>query len=322
MRLGPVNLMAGLALIGASLAPALVRLAITPADAEAVTGGDRPGQVLVGDLPRTFLIHAPDRPPPPGGFPLVLAFHGGGGQAPSMARLTRLDVEADQRGFIVVYPNGIDRHWNDGRASIKRKVDDIGFVAALLDQVEQTYPVDRGRIYATGMSNGAIFAERVGCDLSDRVAAIAPVAGTLASELAPSCRPARPVSVLQVGGAADPIMPFGGGGVAAFGGRGEGGTVLSAVATAEHWARMDGCGPPSADTALPPIAPPDGTSAHERRYGPCRAGTSVRLVTIEGGGHAWPGGPQYLPRLFIGASSRQFDATREVVDFFLSQPPH
>ena len=275
----------------------------------------------IGGVTRSYVLHLPTPWPakPP---PVVLAFHGGGGTGRRMAGLAGLDPLADRRGFIVAYPDGIDRHWNDGRSTIKRKIDDVGFVAALLDEFERSYKIDRARVYATGISNGAMFSERLGCELDGRIAAIAPVAGTMPADLAGACRPSAPVSVLQIGGTADPIMPFDGGAVADFGGRGEGGTVLSDARSAALWAGLDRCPPPAAPTILPPIAPPDGTSVSRTIWAPCAGGARVVQLAIQGGGHTWPGGPQYLPKLIIGPVSHQLDTTAAIVDFFLATPGH
>ncbi len=281
--------------------------------------GDAPVKVLVDELPRTYLIHVPATAPA-GGFPVILVFHGGGGQATGVIRLTRLDPLADRRGFLAVYPNGIGRHWNDGRSTIRNKSDDVRFVDVILDDLARRYPVDPARIYATGISNGAMFTERLGCERSGRFAAIAPVSGTLPADMAPSCRPAQPVSVLQIGGTADPIMPFNGGAVADFGGWGEGGLVLSVPDTVERWALADGCAPPAPPVALPPIKPADGTSVTQQIFAPCRSGKQVVVLTINGGGHTWPGGFPYLPARIIGPVSHQLDASEAIVDFLLSQP--
>ena len=281
---------------------------------------DRSGQVRVDGIVRTYSIHVPDRARPPGGFPVILAFHGGGMDGARMKRLTQFDGLADQRGFIVIYPDGTDKHWNDGRSTIRNKQDDVRFVSLLLDQVEGDHAVDRARVFATGISNGALFAERLGCELSRRIAAIAPVAGTMPRDLAPGCRPARPVAVLQIDGTADPIMPYNGGGVADFGGRGEGGQVLSVADTAALWARLNGCGPRGTPQALAPLAPLDQTKVVRMAYQRCHPNGAVTVLTVVGGGHAWPGGSQYAPRRFIGLVSQQIDASRMTVDFFLSQP--
>jgi len=281
---------------------------------------DRAAQLDVAGTARSYALHVPDRAAPADGFPLVFAFHGGGMQGEGMRRMTRLDAVADERGFIVVYPDGVDKHWNDGRATIRNPQDDVGFVAALIARIARDEKIDRGRIYATGISNGALFAERLGCELSATIAAIAPVAGTLPADIAPDCRPARPLAVLQIDGTLDPIMPFGGGMVADFGGRGEGGQVLAVAATAAFWARANGCGAADAPQPLAPVAPPDRTRIVRTNYGGCPAGAAVTLLTIIGGGHAWPGGPQYARPAVIGKASGQLDASRAIVDFFLAQP--
>lgn len=276
--------------------------------------------VQVAGKERTYAVHVPATPPPAGGFPLVLAFHGGGMEGQAMPRLTRFDAVADARGFIVVYPDGVDGHWNDGRSTIRNPQDDVGFVATMIDRLRQRYRIDAGRIYATGLSNGALFAERLGCDLAQQIAAIAPVAGTMPADMAGQCHPVRPVAVLQIGGTADPIMPFGGGAVADFGGRGEGGRVLSFAETGSFWARSNGCANLGMPQALPVNAPLDRTRVTSAAYTSCPAGGAVQLLTVHDGGHTWPGGPQYARRLAVGLASRQIDASATIADFFLAQP--
>lgn len=282
---------------------------------------DRTEQVPVGGRTRTYTVHVPDGSPPQSGFPVVLAFHGGGGQGARMRRLSGLDALADARGFIAVYPDGIDGHWNDGRSTIRNPQNDVGFIVALLNQVAATMPVDQGRIYATGLSNGALFAHRLACDLSQSIAAVAPVAGTLPTDLGARCQPTRPVAMLQISGTADPIMPFEGGRVADFGGRGEGGQVLSVAKTAASWARWNGCGNPGREEALPTRAPLDLTRVMRTRYTHCPTSGPVTVLTVVEGGHTWPGGPQFAPAFLVGAVSRQIDTSQAITNFFLSLPP-
>jgi polyhydroxybutyrate depolymerase len=282
---------------------------------------DLPGQVRVAGTLRTYTLHVPDAAAPRRGFPLVFAFHGGGMQGEGMRRMTGLDAVADARGFMVVYPDGADGHWNDGRATIRHPQDDVAFVSAMIDQLGRGRRVDRKRIYATGISNGALFAQRVGCALSRRVAAIAPVAGTLAADLAPACKPARPVAVLQIGGTADPVMPFKGGAVADLGGRGEGGSVLSVIDTISFWTRANGCGVPDVPQVLPPVAAHDPTRISRTRYSDCARGGAVTLLTVVGGGHTWLGSHAPEQPAITGPLSRQLDASTAIADFFLAQPP-
>jgi polyhydroxybutyrate depolymerase len=298
--------------------PAALLIAATmllPAAARA----DANRTIDVAGLQRSYVIHLPPATAS-APHPLLLMFHGGGGSGKGMARLTRIESVADRAGFIVVYPDGIDHHWNDGRATIKHKVDDVGFIARLIDSLGHEYAIDRSRVAVAGISNGAVFAERLGCDLADRIAVVAAVSGTLAADYASRCHPARPVSILQFDGTADPIMPYAGGHVADFGGRGEGGDVLSVDATAAFWSRMDGCGAGSHDQSLPVSVRFDPTRVTLASSGPCRDGTAVRVYSITGGGHTWPGGMQYLPRFIIGRGTRQIDASDIIVHFVRKHP--
>jgi polyhydroxybutyrate depolymerase len=281
---------------------------------------DQSGELRVGAVTRSYLMHTPSRRPPDGGYRVILAFHGGGGRGAKMVNLMKLDPLADANGIIVVYPDGLGGHWNDGRSSIKTKSDDVGFVTALLDDVEKRYPVNPSKVFAVGISNGAVFTERLGCELSDRIHAIAAVSGTMAAELAPACHPTHPISVLQISGTADPVMPYEGGHVRQFLGTGEGGTVLSAADTVGLWAHSDSCPPPSASETLPQVGEPDRTSIVRQTHSQCRSSAVVTLLTVQGGGHAWPGGRQVAPRIF-GRSSSQLDTSKTVVDFVLSDRP-
>lgn len=281
---------------------------------------DEQGELTVNNHIRTFLIHVPDRSPPAEGFPLILVFHGGGMQGEGMRRLTHLDQVADTRGFIVVYPNGIDKHWNDGRSSIKNPQDDVAFVSALIDRMTHVSRIDQERVYATGISNGALFAERLGCDLSEKIHGIAPVAGSLPSDLVSVCHPRRAIAVMQIDGTKDPIMPFGGGAVSTLGGAGEGGDVISVPATASFWAKQNHCSPHASQQLLPPIVAFDRTRIMEARYQGCAAGAPVALLSVIGGGHAWPGGPQYARPRVVGFASQQLDASETIARFFLSLP--
>lgn len=287
--------------------------------ARAQTAGDQPRTLRIAGGDRSYLVHVPvDMPATL--HPLLLVFHGGGGTAHGMVRFTHLDEVADRTGMIVVYPQGVDRHWNDGRSTIRNKVDDVAFVRAMIDAVERDHAVDPARVYAAGISNGGIFVERLACDLSDRIAGIAAVAGTLAQDYASRCQPSRPVSVVQFDGTTDPIMPYAGGKVADFGGHGEGGLVLSVDATTSFWARRNACGGPGVSQTLPMRARFDPTRVKATQWRDCRDGSAVALYRIEGGGHAWPGGQQYLPKIFIGLASRQMDASETMVQFFLDHP--
>lgn len=277
-------------------------------------------ELIVDGATRTYSIHLPAGRPPSRPVPLVLAFHGGGGAGRSMAGLTGFDRLSDRDGFIVAYPDGLHRHWNDGRATIVEKSDDVGFVAALIAQLERRYAVDRRRIFAAGISNGGMFAARLACEMADRIAAVAIVAANMPADLAPRCAPARAISVLQINGTADPLMPFGGGTVGLVFGAGLGGRVLSVADTLALWARLDHCGQAAPPATLPPLAPSDRTTVRRIAHESCAEQSELVLYEIDGGGHAWPGGPQYFPRAVVGRASRQLDASATILRFFANHP--
>src|SRR5690349_10772024 len=134
-------------------------------------------EVQAGGLTRTYTLCVPAGIVPGRSLPLVLAFHGGGGDGAGMQRLTHFNDIAQRERFLVAYPDGIRRHWNDGRHLEAAGVDDVAFVKALLDDVASFQPLDQQRVYATGMSNGGIFTHYLATKLGERLAAVAPVAG-------------------------------------------------------------------------------------------------------------------------------------------------
>jgi polyhydroxybutyrate depolymerase len=269
-----------------------------------------PASLVVGGRERTYTWAGPDG----GRRPLVIALHGRGGQGQSEAKLSHLDEIARREGFLVVFPDGIDRSWADGRGATpaaRNGVDDVGFVRALIDRLVADGRVDPARVYVTGMSNGAIMTWTLACAMADRLAAIAPVSGAMPAALAESCTPARPLAVLYFAGTDDPILPYGGGDTPA------GGAVLSAEDSVGRWAAHDGCDLTASWTELPDTDPGDGTRARARRLTGCRDGVEVELVTIDHGGHTWPGGLAYAPERRIGKTSRDLDASEEMWRFFV-----
>lgn len=271
--------------------------------------GDWDDAIDVQDRFRTFHVHVPSTYDAARPAPLVLAFHGRGGSGKGMVALTGFNRLADARGFIVVYPDGVNGSWNDGRPAMPataQGVDDVEFVRQLLGELRGRLNVDPHRIYATGMSNGGVFAQRLAGALAPTIAAVAPVAGLLDRAVPlPSALPA-PVSVILVHGTSDPVVPWGGGAV---------GSGLSATATAAAWAALNGCPGAARASVEPERAPRDGTRVRREVWAPCRHGSEVILYAIEGGGHTWPGGPTLAPN--FGHTSRQLDASAAIVDFLL-----
>jgi polyhydroxybutyrate depolymerase len=271
--------------------------------------------VRVAGIQRTYLLHvgATVRPQQP--TPLLLSFHGGGGQGAGQERFSGFDEVADRSGLIVAYPDGINRHWEDSRKEAQSGHHDLEFVHALIEQVASRWVIDRSRIYATGISNGGFFSLRLACELADQIAAVAAVAAALPDQ-GRACAPSRPVSVLLLNGTEDPLVPYQGGTVGGSLHLGLGGHVLSSAATVAAWARFDRCSPPGITTKLPVVDGQDATQVERLDYPACAGGSEVALYTIQGGGHTWPGGSQYLPQRWIGRTTRQINATAVIADFF------
>lgn len=267
----------------------------------------------VGGRDRSYLIHVPEGLSGGGPAPVVLVFHGGGGNAQSAVEMSGYDSAAEAYGFVAVYPNGTGRledallTWNAGTCcgyAQQMDVDDVEFVHALIEDVATLTPIDRRRVYATGISNGALMSYRLACELSDEIAAIAPIAGTQNFE---PCLPARPLSVIHFHGTADQNVPYDGG----IGDKSISQVDFASVRqTIDFWLEFDGC-PPE------PTRVRTGDIVHER-YGSCDEGTAVELYTVVGGGHAWPGGNK--PRGPADAPTQEISATRLSWEFFAAHP--
>jgi polyhydroxybutyrate depolymerase len=201
------------------------------------------------------------------------------------------------------------RLWNDGSrrsAVARRNVDDIGYLAAVLDDLQRRFAVDADRIFVTGFSNGASMTFRIGVELADRVAAIAPVSGHLCL---PDPRPVRPLSMIYIIGLADPINPMAGGPVESpWGARRQKPPIIDSI---HAWTRLIGA---SSQPTL--LCEQEGVKLV--RYGPGTTGCEVQLCTIEGQGHEWPGARRTLPRSISGPQTNKLNATQAVWDFFVS----
>lgn len=269
--------------------------------------------LMVDGLDRGYREHLPAGSP--SASPLVLVLHGGDGDAAGIEAHSTFDAESDANGFIAVYPDGLDRSWADGRGadpSDRNGVDDVAFLAAVVGDVEQRDAADPSRVFVTGISNGGFMAERFACDRADLVAAIAPVAASMGQSTADGCNPSRPVSVMDVHGTADPLVPYDGGSMR---GRGGSSTIISAVDVFARWSAWNGCTDQPGQRMLPSRVD-DGTSVQITSASACPAGVAVELWTVVGGGHTWPGGEQYLPVRLIGPVSHQFDAPDAIWKFF------
>ncbi|MGA2669470.1 MAG: PHB depolymerase family esterase [Ignavibacteria bacterium] len=276
--------------------------------------------ILIDGIERTYLVHAPKSFSGSGKLPLVIALHGGGGKGKGMVKLSGFDDVADANNFFVVYPNGIDKQWNDGRSLAKKthngiEVNDVRFLSMLIDTLIRRFNIDSNRIYVTGISNGGIMSFRLACELSGKIAAIAPVAASMTPFQVEHCIPLRIIPVMLIFGNEDPLVPFEGGQI--IGKRGE---VISVEKCVKYWCIKDSCTFDSAVSIVDSVD--DDTRAIKNTYSDVNGNSPVIFWYIEGGGHTWPGGWPYLPKLFIGRTTKQINASEEIWKFFKDKRLH
>jgi polyhydroxybutyrate depolymerase len=305
-----------LVLLGGAVAAGCGRAASAPpAAAAAPLGpGDHERRIQWDGRARSYRIHVPPSYAPGRPTPLVLNFHGGGGNAADQEKNSVMNATADARGFIVVYPNGtgpLPRRFLSFNAGMccgyaqKQNIDDVGFVRAMLDDLQRVLSIDPARVYATGFSNGAMLTHRLACEMADRIAAIAPVGAPIGVT---ECRPSRPVPVLQIHGTADPAAPFHGGQKKALVGR-EIHDYRPVPETVEGWARRNQCAPQREETLRRGAVT---CETHTR----CAAGATVSLCVVQGGGHTWPGGQTTLSERVVGPLNRDISASDVIWEFF------
>ncbi len=279
----------------------------TPADTATPAPTLQPGEttrnLTVGGLDRSYLLHIPPGLDSQQPVPVVFVFHGYDPEyfyaVNDIQNITGFNGLADSKGFLVVYPYGISGSWNAGACcgiAVDNKVDETAFVRQMLADLGTLVKVDPKRIYATGLSSGAMLAYRLACEMSDTFAAIAPVSGALMIE---PCQPGQPVAVIHFHGLADTAVPFAGGPGTLITGKYVFPPVEQGIAA---WVKLDGC------TAAPQV---DKQAIYTRTwYGSCQAGTEVDLYTIAAlGGNSWPS-PYVMPISqiiwdFFSAHSRQ-----------------
>ena len=285
--------------------------AVSPTAAFALAPGDH--SISIGE--RGYMVHVPVKL---AGQPaLVLNFHGGGGNPIAQQKYARMDRLADREGFIVVYPEGtgpIDGKlltWNAGTccgSASRDRVDDVGYVRRLLDDLARRHAYDRARVYATGFSNGAMMSYRLAAELSERIAAIAPVAGAPVIERHATGR-ANPI--LHIHSVDDPRALYAGGLGPPFPRSNVRVQHAPVEASLALWASANGC---AAVMAPGERREWNGHGATLFTYPGCRV--EVLLWKLSGPGHVWPGGePDYLPRL-LGPGTAVIDANEEMWRFF------
>ncbi len=300
VRIGGV--VAGLVLVLALVSGCGIRPAATPGST-GLAVGDTKLTISVTGVERSFTVHRPAAAMPESGYSLVVMLHGGLGSAAQAEASYGWDDLADQQGFLVVYPDGLDRTWNAGTccgAAARDGVDDVAFLSAVLQRVDDLILVDPKRRYLTGMSNGAMMSYRMACE-TDLFAAVAPVSGTQLVD----CAGAKPVSLLHIHGAADATVRLDG-----KRGKAPGLVVGPPIAqVVDGWRERDGC---AAFTTSAEGAVTSSTAA-------CPDARTVEWIVIAGAGHQWPGS---VKTTYPGADppAEALSATQVVWKFFSSHP--
>jgi len=279
-------------------------------------GPARPGwsarAIASGGLERCYYLYAPPDYDPAQAAPVVFSFHGFLSNPTSHSLITNWHSLADEEGFLVVYPQGtgFPQRWDAGETWGASDVDDVQFFVDMVDDLSAIAAVDQSRIYVNGLSNGSGMTVHIACQAAGRVAAIGSVAGAIVSM--EDCSPSRPVPAMAFHGTSDPIVKYEGGDLEEWLLRWAAGLTdapsyfLGAEEWTAAWAESNGCDP------APETVHPQG-DVWGTRYSGCAQDAAAVLCTIDGGGHTWPSG---MPIPFMGKTTRNIDATRELGEFY------
>lgn len=257
------------------------------------------GSFVFDGITRSWVLHLPAGYNPGESLPLIIALHGLTQTGPEMMQFSDFNTIADTGNFVVVYPNGAGNSWNVGFSGGSTE-DDVGFLSALIDTLYQQYSIDLNRVYATGLSNGGFMSYRLACELGNRIAAIAPVAGTMTVGSYNSCTPQRQVPVLHIHGTADLIVNYNGG----FGN-------ISVDQVLAFWNNYNNCPSQPVIVNLPDLVA-EGSTVQRHTWSPCDESTEVMLLKVINGGHTWPGSVGVTG---VGNTNRDIVASSEIWNF-------
>ncbi len=323
IKLGFLLRLTGLVgLLLVSVACLFVFLAMNPytacmgSNSESPRPGTSARSLVSAGLKRCYLLHIPPDYDGDQSLPLIISLPGFTSNPKGQEYLTRWNEVSDNEGILVVYPQGTSSplRWNSSTAFTDSDVDDVQFIADLINDVSNIVAVDPTRIYVDGMSNGGSMANRVACELAGKVAAVGVVTGPPV-EPPGGCYPERPIPLIAFYGTEDPLVAYEGGiapesFISKLIHRSSPPVSFPSVTSyIEEWAERDGCAP------VPELIPAQG-DASGVRYTSCKESSEIVFYTIEGGGHAWPGGRP----TFVGKTSRDISASQVMWAFFEAHP--
>jgi polyhydroxybutyrate depolymerase len=307
--------------------------------------GDVQEKIHINDRQRTFVVHLPHGYDSQQHYPVVILLHGLNQDTAEMARLTHFNEFADRDSIIAVYPNALGGRWTFGggrepgpyrrgpyrrpgiwgpgyppppppsepgdRREAAPRNQDMQFLHRMLDRLSTHYSVDTRRIYVAGLGDGGFMAIRMGCNMADRIAAIAVVGAAMPRTQ--NCIPSRPIPALFMNGTDDPIVPY-------DGGHYKGGMIrlLSAEDTAKEWARLNHCSEKPSESKLPAL-PGGGKDTKVYLFDGCQENAQVTLYSVKNGGHTWPGGEQYMSEKEVGKTSHALNANETIWSFLVTK---
>jgi polyhydroxybutyrate depolymerase len=277
--------------------------------------------IAVDGRERQYMIHLPPSFSGAKKLPVIFAFHGGGGEYKKTIRYYNLNNLADENGYIVVYPNAVNKAWSMRGVSSRVKnvddgVDDVKFISSLLDYLIEHYKTDSNHIFCTGISRGGIFSLFLAWQLSDRITAIAPVCASIPQAIADAYSFKHPTSVLLINGTEDPLINYNGGPgkMNAKNAESQTANMLPTEELVSKIVKLNHCTSTPVVEDLPDTDPKDGCTATEYSYSCNQA--QIEFIKVINGGHTWPGGIQYLPKMIIGKVCKDFYAEEKVFEFF------
>ncbi|MEM7574515.1 MAG: PHB depolymerase family esterase [Bacteroidota bacterium] len=267
---------------------------------------------------RKYVLHLPPTYDGLSDVPLVIMLHGGGGNAQSVQGFTQMNPVADANGFLVAYPQGFGPtqngfSWADGRATSATNmgVDDVGFIAKMIDDVRSEYRIAPNNIYACGFSNGGFMSQRLACELENVFAGIGTLGATISSEVLAQCSNTQSIPMLLMLGDADPFVPYHGGTVA-----NNPSLIEGAEALADYWKENNRCQTTRPELLLPDLDSTDSSTVSLVEFSDCDCNAQVSLYRIDNGGHTWPGVENVSYEMIAGETNEDIDASSVLWAFF------
>jgi polyhydroxybutyrate depolymerase len=255
-------------------------------------------------IQRDYILYIPELYDGSTAVPLVLNFHGYGSNAAQQMFYGDFRDIADTEGFLLVHPEGTtfigDQFWNVGFPGLSSNIDDVGFTEALIDELATLYTIDLDRVYATGMSNGGFMSFLLACQLSEKIAAVASVTGSMTQDTFDDCNAQHPTPVLQIHGTDDGVVLYNGNNLS-----------IPIADVISYWVDFNNCETTPTTTTLPDVDVSDGSTIEHSVYEDGDNGITTEHMKVIGGGHTWPGSV-----INTAGTNQDIDASMEIWLFF------